>query len=862
MSLARSQEEPERIPIGLESAPTGRDSFFPYLQFQRPRIVLAMSGGGARGLAQIGILKSLEKHGIPVDGVAGTSMGAIVGGLYAVGYSAGDIEMITQKIDWETIIEDAPPRQQLFMSQKEQRSPAIVSIRLRGLSFEIPSAFTSGQRLTSLITDLLLNAPYSPVSDFKNLHIPFCAVTTDLVTGKKVVLSTGSLTDAMRASMSIPLLFAPVPMDTALLVDGGLVQNLPVAEARSLNGDLVIALNTSSRLHERQSLDTPLEIVDQVTTIMQQNTLLSEREEADITIEPDLHEYSNTDFKDLDHLIRAGEEAAESAIPLLESFLSRMDPEISSREILIQNIEFAGLNLLNPDTLFMNIDLKAGGYVSYSQVVWAGRSLYQTGYFSTVNALYDSSDHRLIFQVKENPVIQDIVLSGNRVLSDSLLLGGLETVRNSVLNIHRGRHDIRSLLDQYHRRGYVLAGIDTVTIENGNLSIKIHEGQIGRISLTGNTTTRPFVVLREVPLKPGDLFNVNQLQQGLDNIFSTGYFENIRFDFHHRDHVFDLEVHIKERSYTLMRGSLRYDLERRTQGYIQIVRENILGYGIDGYLLGLLGKKDEKLEARLWTDRLWSSYTTFTLNFAYENRHFNYYAENELKGSYSTTIHSGSFILGQQMRRLGTLSLRLRPEWVDLKPMTGTGTPLEKFTLVNLTVRSEVDTRDRVPFTRSGKHHILEYEMALRFLGSDVSYTRIFSSMESYYPVLSSLLFCPRISWGTSDMTTPFIKQFHLGGLRSFMGLPEEFYTGKRYILLTGELQYTLPWPSWMESTLSIRYDLGGIWGRYSKISAEDFKHALGGIWSWNTPLGPVHIGYGRMNDGYSQWYFSAGYTF
>jgi len=268
------------------------------------------------------------------------------------------------------------------------------------------------------------------------------------------------------------------------------------------------------------------------------------------------------------------------------------------------------------------------------------------------------------------------------------------------------------------------------------------------------------------------------------------------------------------------------------------------------------------IQARLWSDRLFRTYLTYKLNVSYQKRRFHYYEDHERVGDYDKSILEGSLALGQQMRRLGTLSLQIRSEKIDIKPISDETIPREEYRLLNLTVRSEVDTRDRVPFPHSGNHHILEYETAGRFLGSEVSYFKILSSLEFFYPLGSSLTFHPRLFWGTADLTTPFAKQFRLGGLDSFLGLPEEALVGKRSLALSAELRYQIPWPGWLESYLSIRYDFGGIWGKYSKIMEKDFKQGIGTILSFNTPAGPIQIGYGRMSDGEQRFYFSAGYRF
>lgn len=857
----RAQTSRIEIPLDIDRTRIQKDSYIPYYQSQRPKITLALSGGGARGLAQIGVLKVFEQHGIPIDGIAGTSMGAIVGGLFAVGYSANKIENLVHQIQWNEIIQDAPLRDQLFLSQKEEKARYILQLRLKGFSPEIPSAYTSGQKLTTLLTELIMKSSYSCISDFDNLGIPFRALATDLLTGEGVVLEEGSLIDALRASMTIPLLFTPVQMNGMMLVDGGLVQNLPVSEARLLGGDWVIAIDTSSKLRNPDALNAPWEIADQVTTIMQNDRVRSEIEKADVAIRPFLEDVSNTDFGRIETIIQSGEEAAEKAIPVIEQLLMQESTLPSDSFYWIRQFSISGCHHLNPAIFHSTIDIDTSGWVSEDQIVWAGHTLLQTGFFQDVSVFVDTIAQRLIFQVKENPFIYEIVFTENHMLPDSVLYTCLTTKPNEVLNIQKGRSDRMQIINKYRTAGYGLAEIDTFIINEGILNIVINEGKIGRINLHGNNNTHSFVIERELPLKSGDLMNISLLKQGIENIYSTGYFESIRSNMERKDQNWDLNLYLVEQSNTLLRLGLRYDLERRSQGFLEIVRENLLGFGGKGSLTGLLGKRDESVQARFWSDRLYNTFLTFDFNLSTQKHEFDYYEGHQIVGSYTQSITGGSFAFGQQMRRLGTLSLRIKIENIDLQPIFGT-TPREKFTLFNIILRSEVDTRDRMPFPHAGKYHILEYESAYQFLGSAIAYFKIFSSMESFYTISPSLIFHPRIRWGTSDLTIPFVKQFRLGGLDSFLGVNENTFVGKRFFVINGEFSFQLPWPKWLESYISIRYDFGGSWVDYTKINASDFKHGIGLILSLNTPLGPIQTGYGHMSDGFNQFYFTAGYDF
>ena len=228
----------------------------------RPKIGLALSGGGARGGAHVGVLEALEEMKIPIDYIAGTSMGSIVGGFYAAGYSADEIRQLMMEVDWEAAFTDRPARRNQTMRKKELDAEFLVPFRIgfnKG-SIQLPLGVIEGQHLDQIFHRILL--PVQEIRDFDQLQIPFRAVATDLVTGQEVVLSAGSLPDALRASMSVPGVFAPVKLDGRLLVDGGMANNLPVSVVREMGADIVIAVDISSPLLKEEQLKSVLSVTE------------------------------------------------------------------------------------------------------------------------------------------------------------------------------------------------------------------------------------------------------------------------------------------------------------------------------------------------------------------------------------------------------------------------------------------------------------------------------------------------------------------------------------------------------------------------------------------------------------------------
>src|ERR1700742_563126 len=287
----------------------------------RPRICLVLSGGGARGMAHIGVLKVLEEMKVPIDCIAGTSMGAVVGGLYASGMTAAQIESTMRSVDWQEAFRDAPPRRDLGFRRKEDDRNFLVRLPL-GLKHGqilLPKGFIQGQKLQETLRQLTL--PFSNSTDFDLLPTPFRAVATDLLTGNAVLLDKGDLSIAMRASISAPGLFAPVETQGLVLVDGGLAENLPIDVARQMHADILIVSDVSFPLQSRAALDSALSISNQMLAILvrkdadrQRATLTS----SDILIAPILGTTSSTDFTAAAGTITAGENAAHAMLGQLD----------------------------------------------------------------------------------------------------------------------------------------------------------------------------------------------------------------------------------------------------------------------------------------------------------------------------------------------------------------------------------------------------------------------------------------------------------------------------------------------------------------------------------------------------------------
>jgi len=300
-ALAAAPSAPAQAP----SAPSASDEVS-----ERPRIGLALSGGGARGGAHIGVLRALDELRVPVDYIAGTSIGAVVGGFYVAGHSIDELEELVRTIDWDTAFLNVTPRQLRSFRRKRDDDSFLVRQRpgLNRGEIELPLGLVQGQQLDLIIAEYTLRA--SGIDDFDELRVPFRAVAADIATGEAVVLGSGSLARAIRASMALPAALPPVEIDERLLVDGGIAMNLPVEVVREMGADVVIAVDISAALREREELRSVLDMTSQLTNLLTREGVERQRElltGEDVLLQPEFGpDLTSVDFERMEDAIAEG----------------------------------------------------------------------------------------------------------------------------------------------------------------------------------------------------------------------------------------------------------------------------------------------------------------------------------------------------------------------------------------------------------------------------------------------------------------------------------------------------------------------------------------------------------------------------
>lgn len=380
----------------------------------RPKVGLVLSGGAARGLAHIGVLKALEEQGIKIDAIAGTSMGAVVGGLYASGYKIDELEKLALNIDWQQALSDAPPREDVPFRRKQDDRDFLVkqqlSFRDDG-SLGLPLGVIQGQNLALMLESLLAHT--SDTRDFDKLPIPFRAVATDIANGEKVVFRKGHLPQVIRASMSIPAVFAPVELDGRLLVDGGMTDNIPLDVAREMGVDVAIVVDIGTPLRTRKQLTTVVDVLNQSITLMTRSNSeeqLAALKPSDVLIQPALAAFGVTDFGKAQEMIDAGYRATrvlDARLAVLKPTESR-DAELDAarspgqRTPIITAIRIENNSKVDDDVIRYYIRQHVGEPLDLGRLHSDMGTLYGLDYFEQVQyrVAHKGDNHTLVISAR------------------------------------------------------------------------------------------------------------------------------------------------------------------------------------------------------------------------------------------------------------------------------------------------------------------------------------------------------------------------------------------------------------------------------------------------------------------------------
>lgn len=852
---------------------------------EKPKVAFVLSGGGARGAAQIGALKALIEVGILPDLIVGTSFGSIVGGLFASGYTIEQLDSIITNTNWGDIVSVTPKnrRTNLFIEQKITEDRSVLTLQLDGLKPVIPTSVSTGQNLVNFLNQLVIQAPLHPKRNFDELLFPFRAVCTDLLTGKPVIISDGDLSEAMRASSSVSFLLSPIPRDSFLLADGGLVANIPVRIARKLGADIVVAINTTSPLRTQEELKLPWYLADQVVSIPLKTIDELDLQEADFVITPEIF-HSATDFSGLDSLIIKGYEKAKEIAP-----------------IIYKKIEAEYLNALNANSIDLRklkyehsgnnqIDLAILNLLKIDQ---PSSSTLLKEYYDLCVRDYSFIEMRLIeekdyisykLRWKEKPVIKEVFVNNAASLmkmgiyQDVISIKGIKFIEENVIDHYL------NILRRLRNQKLSLVSVDKIEFDekNGVLSVLFTTGEVDSIIILGNNKTNVDIINREILVKPNQVFEIDDLKQSLINLESTNLFENIFAYYRQEKDKENLFFKVKEKNTGLARFGLRTDNERNVQFAIDVRDENFGGTGteIGGQFFGGLRNHFIGIEHR--SNRIFNTYLNYKINLYYSFINRYYYDDSPYNtdtrwerfqiGSYDLRKTGIRLAIGSQVEKLGMVFFENRYELARFFPDKIPNETENDYTFSIVKISSLFDSRDKYPFPTEGIFMNLFFEAALKTFGGKTSFSRFYFEYESNSTYFNRHKIMSRVVFGFGDETLPIFEQFRLGGQNYFFGFRDDDLLGRQILVTSLEYQFFFPFKIFFDTYFKLRYDLGGIWKNASSIKFNELRHGLGVTLAFDTPIGPADFSIGRSfyirNDllkkplslGPYMFYFSIGY--
>ena len=438
-----------------------------------PGVGLTLSGGGAKGLAHVGVLHIIDSLGIKIDYVTGTSMGSIVGGMYASGYTASELEEIALTLDWPSLFSGRSNLRYTHPGKRQDFGRYIVELPIENWSIKFPSGAIEGQQMWNVLSEIFFNV--RNINDFNDLPIPFACVATDVVTGDAVILNSGDIVAAIRASISIPSVFTTIEIDNRQLVDGGVVMNFPVVVAKDMGADFIIGVNVSRGAIVNDNLKTPLEIIYQMGTYLDARNFKKNRELTDIYLEPDLEEYSVASFADVKEIIERGKQIARKNIDQLLELKEISTDRIPAaqftsipgdQKIVIDSIRFEGLDNVRPWFIRNSLAFTKGDTVNTLQLNSSINRLFATGYFNriTYNLLpaEDESKSVLIYNFDENPFGSLGLAIHYSSFTGVGLIGNLTTKKLFYYNL---RGYVKALLGE---KPAIKGGVDLFTSDRQN----------------------------------------------------------------------------------------------------------------------------------------------------------------------------------------------------------------------------------------------------------------------------------------------------------------------------------------------------------------------------------------------------------
>ena len=866
--------------------PQRRYALFNAMRVARKTVGLALSGGGANGLAQIGILKAFEEEGIPVDYIAGTSMGAIIGGLSSCGYSPAELEKIVQTIPWESIISLNAnyTRSNIFLEQQRIRDRASIAIRFNKLKLLIPKSLNSAQKMTEKVDLLTLNALYHSSGDFSTLPINFRAVATDLVSGMRIPLFSGSLSEAIRASSTIPILYEPIIQNNYHLVDGGLVANLPVDELESFNTDYKIAIDTHGSMYTTgEELDLPWKAADQAMTILTKLQYPAQLAKADIIITPDLDNHKATDFSNIKALIDAGYAKG------------KFEAKKIKHDIKKKSIEGAAIGHYAKTALLQHDNPKLEQVVSAILLTATDlnktcQELLATDLFTRVSAELNKDHKTVLFHLEPLPAINKVTVVGGPpdVLSDKDIEGCFKPLTGELYTNAAGTNVLESLIKEYRKKGYSLVTITNTTINSGLLEVTLSSGKPQGIEIRRDKNmTKITPITREIKIDTTRALNLLKAEESVENLYGTGVFNRVSISAEtpyssNRNPL--LWFSLEEKPASVLRFGLRYDETNDAQFLVDIRNENFGGTtsSVGGWLT--TGRNSLLANIELSMPRIGASHFTMSSRIFYDQHVFNHLETTGNTAQYGIQKYGFNHAFGTRIRKNGQFiaDITLQNAQSYAKDNTSPTLNTANSSMFSIGTQFTRDSRNNALIPTSGSYTNLRYSITTALLDNHDLFWQVSGNYEENIHLMSRVSFQLSGLLGLSSNNMLLSEKFFLGGpgttySQRFIGLKENALACNNMAAIGMQLGYKPSFEILFPASLLLHYNIGNAWEQMDDISTASLLQGIGTSIIWDTPVGPARLAVskllplpehertaGALSSRFSDviWYFSIGHSF
>ena len=794
----------------------------------RPTVAIVLSGGSARGVAHIGMLKCLEDNDIQIDYIIGTSIGAVIGGIYAAGYSANQIDSIFTHANWREIfrIKTTNNRENIFFNQKSVEDRSILTLHFNNFKFISPEAVSNGNVLNDFILETILNSKYYWISDFNKLKYPFRAVATDLISGNSVVFNSGNLSRVLRASSTIPINFSPVRINDMILIDGGVMANIPVRFAKEFEPTIIIASDATTPIYDAENLNTPIKIANQAVSISMKHFADADAKFADILIDYQIDNIESLDFHKSRKIIDIGYFETQKHIANIKQKLN--DEQNKFAQKAIDEIKTDKIKEFQPIIISQIIQKIIPPTVNDKTISndIANKNVMSKISINTINDSKANNTNDSEINTIETQTNNNINLNNNIDLENNADLENNTYSKNNFYSefpIKIGDTLTSEKLKQcykYFGQTYLYDMIDIKIIEN-NL--------------------------------PDSNFNTlnNTLDFGNDstnNFISTNQQNNLP--------TYTLEIELKEIGNQTLRFSGRLDNEKLLQIGLDFITKNIGATNLQNQIYAQFGEKDRKFEINFQNPHIFNSDISASLSTYYELKSINIFSISTTPTKFHHKIVDSTYIkkyglkisLGSQIERKGLLTAGYRLEKQIYSFLQDDEKYIGDDYVSLLGFYFQYDSENLPYFaTKGGRiNALLETN-----LFSTNPYSQ-FSKMQVYFSYninFSRFTVIPSLAFGAGDRVLPYPEFYFIGGQENFFGMRENQGFGRQMFKTSLEQRYKLPdifSILLFDTYFSIRYDLGSVWEMPEEIRISTLLHGIGTSISLNTPIGPVSFSIGK----------------